>query len=471
MKSIAHSDSAVNRNVGESRVVDDGRSVSPALAAANRRLLAARQLKTRLAPHTASISAESPPIPDALPVGLPAHLGWHNASFVRVQSKSPNSLRIVTEPALLPDPQLQTNQPTNPVSYQPTITAHPTLLAGMVKTETVAAGRVWLLCRALDREGRGWLDIDQLRWHLVGNGRWRKSNMCADKPLALFGWRRLRQILQQGRGVFWSRDKHNRLWLHGAARVAFALGVERLAGRPIVLPLAALTDSAALTRAHCYAAFHSSRPATRRGEFAPPISRTTLAEVTHVPARTQRHYDQVVGIKQRKSVAIGARYSAEKLQNTAWERLTGTFAFVDHHGRQGEPGRQYVAWQLPNMYRGCHTQAQRGRSKKINQKLAEKQAKELLGSDRRNTGIPALVEKRERGNGIGQCAEGVRIAHFVAESGRKPVAARLFHHTVRQAVAAAAAGHAGYWRHVAAADCVIWQAVQPVPEVSDNLNN
>jgi hypothetical protein len=483
MKSIAHSDSAVNRNVGESRVVEGCLTVSPALAAANRRLLAARQHKNqrnapRSAPRIASISAESTQIPDAMAAALPAHLGWHNAAFVHVKSRQPNTLRIVNKANPFPLTQKQsdsianpTNQQSNQPTTNPTITAYPSLLAAMLKADAVAAGRVWLLCRAIDRDGRGWLDVDEVRWRLVGNGRWRKQHETADASFALFGWRRLRQILQQGRGVFWSRDKRNRLWLHGAARVAEALGVERLAGRPIALPMTALTDSAAMTRAHFYAAFHSGRPATRRGEFATPISRQTLENVTHVPARTQRQYDRMTGIKRKQSLAIGARYSAEKLQETAWERQTGAFAFIDHHGRQGDPGRHYIAWQLPNVYRGCHVHARRGRSKKINQELAIKQAKERQKSIKCHTGHSALVEKRERGNGITQCTERIRMGQFAADASQKPVAGRLFHHTARQAVATASSGRSGYWRHQVSADYVLWQPVATVEEKQGSRNN
>ena len=59
-----------------------------------------------------------------------------------------------------------------------------------------------------------------------------------------FGRRRLRQILQQGRG-FLERDAQDRLWLYGAARVATHLGVAQLRSKPVLLPLNALTATLA----------------------------------------------------------------------------------------------------------------------------------------------------------------------------------------------------------------------------------
>jgi hypothetical protein len=76
-----------------------------------------------------------------------------------------------------------------------------------------------------------------------------------ESKLRLFGWRRLRQVLGQGHGLFWEWDKTSgRLWLYGTATVAANLDVPRLAGRVVALPLSAMTAGIGDFKAHLYAA-------------------------------------------------------------------------------------------------------------------------------------------------------------------------------------------------------------------------
>jgi hypothetical protein len=80
-----------------------------------------------------------------------------------------------------------------------------------------------------------------------------------------------------GKGCTGRRDKQ-RIWLYSAARVAQALGVTGLSGRPVALPAAALLGGIGAFRAHLYAAFHSSRAKEAPdGEQTMPIARQTLA--------------------------------------------------------------------------------------------------------------------------------------------------------------------------------------------------
>ena len=84
-----------------------------------------------------------------------------------------------------------------------------------------------------------------------------------------------------------------------------------------------------------------------------------------MPERTQRAYDQVAGVKRRSTFRIGqaafGRKCARDRMAAAWRRY---IAFIDHHGQQGQAGTAYVAWRLPNTYRGVHVRAARGRHKK-----------------------------------------------------------------------------------------------------------
>jgi len=222
----------------------------------------------------------------------------------------------------------------------------------MLGQELATAGRIWLLLRTIDKEGRGWLQLEQVREQLT----------TTKSPLRVCGWRQLRNLLQQGKGVFWERDKE-RIWLTSVAKVATALGVSRLNGRPVSLPVEILLGGVGQVRAHFYATFHSGRRENN------PISRSKLKDITHVPERTQRLYEQKAGVTVQPNFAVGSRYSTEQAQERSWRHGRALFEFIDHHGKQGPAGGRYVAWRLPNSYEGNHKPCPRGRQKKINQQI------------------------------------------------------------------------------------------------------
>ena len=183
-------------------------------------------------------------------------------------------------------------------------------------------------------------------------------------PLHVCGWRRLRQILRQGEDIFWQRDDQNRLWLRGAHKIAQKLGLNRLHGLRIDLPLKTLLGGIQAVRAQFYAAFHSGR---RRSA---PISRECLKELTGLPERTQRSYDHIAQVERERNMAIGPRYNKIAAEEQAWLRGRGMFHFVDSQGQQGAPNGEYVAWHLPNSYQGPHSTRCTGRQKRINQRLS-----------------------------------------------------------------------------------------------------
>ena len=291
----------------------------------------------------------------------------------------------------------QRTLPNNGPGHQPsktelgTVKIQPDLALGMLRQGLAAASRVWLLLRHLDGAGRGWFALDQAQDHLAGR----------ESPFRICGRRQLRNLLRQGRGVFWLREKvaggPDRLWLKSTAKVALALGVGRLSGRPVDLPLQVLLSGIGQVRAHFYAAFHSGRPKAR------PISRSKLEEITQVPARTQRCYDRAAKVTRRDNIAIGERFRAGAIQERAWRHGRAAFQFVDHHGRLGPEGSQYVAWRLPNSYEGPHDTAPKGRQKKINQEID-------------------LVNRRAQGNGLGQAEARLPVVQLFhpngAEAGR-----------------------------------------------------
>jgi hypothetical protein len=386
---------------------------SPALLAANRRLyelraqaqverLAAGGCRPRgqqLVPGLAEPALRNAGFRVSI-ADLPDHLGWESQVFTVVMRRAQSHQRVAAagsekkgaaygqEDARL-TPELSSavsaSTPSQQASPRPepdSVRLHPSLALGMLRQEQAAAGRLWLLLRYLDGDGRGRLGIEEARARLTGRG----------SDVRLCGRRQLRNLLRQGQGIFWHRDSKN-IWLRSVANVAAALGVERLDGRPVRLPLNLLLGSIGDVRAHLYASFHSGRVAgNKRDREAKPIARATLASISGVARRTQRSYEERAGVLTEANFAVGARATAEGRQEAAGQHGQATFVLKDHRGRQGPAGTEYLAWQLPNSYAGAHEQCARGRQRRINRKLADLRIKGA-GNGRK------MVEKRYHGNG------------------------------------------------------------------------
>ncbi len=289
---------------------------------------------------------------------LPDHLGWGGAAVTAViRATQPHQAKIGSVQILNQPPRSAACSPqTTPTALESsdkdTVKLFPDIALGLLHQSQEAPGRVWLLLRHLDREGQGRLRIDLVRERLTHE----------ESAYHICGWRQLRNLLRQGEGVFWQQDK-TYLWLRSAAKVATALGVEKLVGHPVALPLTVLLAGIGEVRAHFYASFHSGR---RRNN---PISRETLKTVTSVPQRTQQLYEDVAGVTRQRNIAIGERHTLENMQERAWQHGKTVFDFIDHHGRQGSEKAHYIAWHLPNSYEGCHQRCPKGRMKKINRQI------------------------------------------------------------------------------------------------------
>ncbi|KAA3663019.1 MAG: hypothetical protein DWQ04_11795, partial [Chloroflexi bacterium] len=348
---------------------------SPQLQDANRRLLAIRAKalahrqcfgdpcsEEREQHSVQSLVGESAPNADchALPADLPDHLGWGSEVLTAVLRQAAgnathynkkSAIAMTGETAIFSNPQPSIPNPND------TIKLFPDIALGMLRAEQAAPGRIWLLLRYLDQVGQGWLRVVKIR----------KTFTHKQSPIRVCGWRQLRNLLRQGDGIFWTRDK-TQIWLKSAANVAAALGVERLTGKPVAVPVRVLTGSIGEVRAHLYAGFHSGRSKEDRRQ---PIARETLVELTGVGRRTQLAYEAVTGLSVQHNYAIGERFSPETAEKHAWHQGQATFVLQDSHGAQGKPGRSYIAWQLPNSYGGCHAHAPRGRQRRINRKLTD----------------------------------------------------------------------------------------------------
>lgn len=297
---------------------------------------------------------------------LPDHLGWESVHITAV-CRSKSSHNAESSDSLWWQ-KLAVEASEAPVIPSPTsnlaLKLYPSLALAMLREGQVAAGRIWLLLRHLDEQGRGWIDVDQARNQLSGK----------EMPLRVCGWRHLRNLLAQGEGIFWQRQE-TRLWLRSTNKVAAALGVIRFNGKPVDLPLAILTESIGVVRAHFYASFHSGRDHER------PIARQTLQRLGGICPHTQRDYEKRANVKTKTNFAIGAKYTSAQAEEIAWQHGGACFQLTDRQGQQGKPGTTYLAWQLPNSYCGPHSQQGCGGQKRFNKKLADLRPKGTAGND------------------------------------------------------------------------------------------
>jgi hypothetical protein len=403
---------------------------SPELLAANERLLA---LRAQLARQQAGRPNEQPaandrqpgnreaneqpeatsptsPAPTQPPVTLPVHLGWDSPAVTAAirarQERQPAPAEYAavagsaTEPNQapcpipppIPEPDAGTSDCslfTTDVSPLPAslrqaqgslFTIHPSLALALLRQQQVATGRLWLLLRALDDEGRGWLERADIEAAFTN----------PDSPSQFCTTRYLRQLLAAGEGLFWQREgsdarpelaeraslepAERKVWLRSQAKVAAALGIGRLRGRAVELPVAILLGPIGDLRAHLYASFHSSR-----GEGAGPISRESLRQLSGVSPRTQQSYDARAEVEVQPCLAMGGLATAGSTQSHAWQHGRAAFTFIDHQGKQGAAGSSYQAHRLPNRYIGPHRRLT-GKPKRLNRQLIDLRHKGYAGN-------------------------------------------------------------------------------------------
>jgi hypothetical protein len=378
---------------------------SPQLLEANRQLLALRKQVKEKRRMVASAAADAQESAAGLPwdyaasgeegpgasAVLPRHLGWGSEALTAVLRRRQAGKPVDDAQSWLnalhekiDSTSSETHTAGGPASKRPQsamqnvsgdggVKLYPDIGLGMLRQEQTAPGRLWLMLRYLDEEGRGVLRIDIISKHLT----------TKSTKLRLCGKRQLRNLLRDGEGVFWTRDKEH-VWLYSAAKVAFALGVERLTGRPVSLPVTALLEGIGTFRAHLYVAFHSGRmkksPKTPHGGQGVPIARDTLAGLSGVGRSSQRAYEARVGLQVQANFAVGHMLTEENQEKQAWQQGAALFELKDYRGQQGKKGKTYLAWQLPNSYSGQHQQRPKGRQKRINRKLNDLVMKGMPGN-------------------------------------------------------------------------------------------
>ena len=248
------------------------------------------------------------------------------------------------------------------------ITLYPDLALAILRRKLAGPGRVWHLLRALDGRGRGWVGAEEARAAFTGD----------ESPLRFCGKRQLGNLLAQGEGIFWTLAD-GRVWLRAPARVALALGLTRLTGRPVAAAVSAFTGGIAAVRAQLYASFHSGRKSM-------PVARRTLAAKSGVAPRTQRSYDRAAKVGRAPNFARGPRLDSPDAETLAWQKGPACFKWTDTQGKRGSKGAGYLAWQLPNSYEGPHPPRSRGAGKRTQRRLADLLTQGTTGNDQQDEG-------------------------------------------------------------------------------------
>jgi hypothetical protein len=184
--------------------------------------------------------------------------------------------------------------------------------------------RLWHVCRALDRDGRGWVTLAGLL------DAWPQSR------------RTVRTILRRGVGLFWHIPKNNRrgvpaskqrIHLNSLESVCLALATEP--GDAIWLDWKQAVNVKSF-RASCYAAFFVKERT---------IARSTLEKLYGKTSQTLRNWEKKARIAKVRNVA---RASVHDIVDLA---LSGQRLGIPSQDRKGVwKSGGYMFWQLPSSY-------------------------------------------------------------------------------------------------------------------------
>jgi len=202
----------------------------------------------------------------------------------------------------------------------------------VLKRNEARAYRLWLLLRALDKEGKGWVDYEEAQKAFLSLGLSRRS---------------FRDTLRKGEGFWWTRVR-GRIFYSGLGKVCLRLRV--FPGRPVLIPLPRkLSEFRALLHASFFV-----KPRT--------ISRGSLQKLTGKSKTTLRRWEKLTGVKTQPNLGYSKALSKEK---SSGSRCLG-------YDEEGQPfwevsldGRSHLAWQIPNTYVAEFVLAPWGQAKKI----------------------------------------------------------------------------------------------------------
>ncbi len=222
-----------------------------------------------------------------------------------------------------------------------------------------AAARLYLIARHMDAPARGWVQTAALRAELEGRG--------------LLTWRRIRQVLTAGEGLFWHRVDGRAgdvIRLCAPGRILRALG----AGRPTLQPVDILASSlyGSIADYRAVAVFGAFLAGRRRPSA--PISQEAIKQATGgMSERSQRRYRRAAGVTAVRTYRIepAADHQAALWRASLGRRGRVAYIHTDRRGLLGAPGAQYVAVSQPSVYStgGAAVRGRRGRLKKVKRDL------------------------------------------------------------------------------------------------------
>jgi hypothetical protein len=156
-----------------------GATPSPALLAANERLLARRAEVQRVKSlPAAAVEVSLPYIKEESTLSecsaglpdlrrLPAHLGWGSAPLSQAlrRVQQPEAADAVAVPVATASEPASNEEPAAPATahHQPGIKLYPDIGLAMLREETTSTGRLWLLLRELDPAGRGCFRVANIK--------------------------------------------------------------------------------------------------------------------------------------------------------------------------------------------------------------------------------------------------------------------------------------------------------------------
>ena len=247
------------------------------------------------------------------------------------------------------------------------IKLHGSLIVAADKARKLVPFRLWALARVSDKEGKGWVSLDELRAALASGG-----NLAYAKRDTIN--KHIRKATQQGFG----KIGQGRFYYRSEAKIAHRLGIDCITGKAVSIPVSALSGDFVQIRALALDCFHSSRNGTN---FANPIARETITqEITGRSKPTQIKYagKKYAGIGTRSNYLqlklINSKEADYEQQRLAYEREQ-TLNIKQSNKQQirvlrSHDNKPYLALvkQLPNSYAG-NFETVHSRKKWINRQL------------------------------------------------------------------------------------------------------
>lgn len=267
-----------------------------------------------------------PPVWDAAEVARQAQsAAWRRVGYVpAVATESPKARK----------PKAQKR----PHNYKPstlTVRIFPSMLLDLDELGFYAEARLHAVLRAIDAAGRGVLPIADLR-----------TRLCESKsPEYLYGWRRLRQVLGKGEGIFWERQdwgkRGHHIHLKGRGRILAHFGLT-IRGHELLIPLGQLLGRwtngrgrEAASKAAIYAAALTDR--------TKPMSRKARENAYGLSRWRQWRYEDRRQVRRKTAIIIGASYSDQLLERIR-RKQPGAFCFTDYRGKLGPAHGRYIAY-------------------------------------------------------------------------------------------------------------------------------